>query len=54
MSDPDQEEIRRKRLARLGGAPPNPSHEAASREQKSRSTSVTSESSKDCLATEKK
>lgn len=53
MSDPDQEEIRRKRLARLGGAPPNPSHEAASREQKSRSTSVTSESSKDCLATEK-
>ena len=48
MSDPDQEEIRRKRLARLGGAPINPSQEAASQEQKSHPTDTASDMSKDC------
>ena len=50
MSDPDQEEIRRKRLARLGGASTNPSQDASFQDQKSQPTETTSELSKDCSA----
>ena len=54
MSDPDQEEIRRKRLARLGGATTASPAQDASPDLKSPHTSGTSDNIKDCSTDKRK